>query len=168
MSENYAQFGTDLRLLRDLERGHSRDPGHDLGTVPVERWPRQLLKDRDREIPKDLETLSGVDNLKQALLLRFLTPAGDLAPLGHPTYGCRLHELIGELNTQTTRNRAKLYVLQALGEEPRVKQVLGVEVTPNPKRREQIDIQVRLIAIDGQTPLNLVFPFLLEGGLTRA
>jgi phage baseplate assembly protein W len=156
MSENYAQFGTDLRLLRDLERASSRDAGHDLGTVAVERQPGQRRK--------DLETLAGVDNLKQALLLRFLTPAGDLAPLGHPTYGCRLHELIGELNTQTTRNRAKLYVLQALGEEPRVKQVLGVQVTPNRARREQIDIQVQLVAIDGQTVLNLVFPFLLEGG----
>ena len=160
MTERDKLFGTDLRLLRDLERGSSRDEGHDLSTVRVERRPGQFFS--------DLETLSGVDNLKQALLLRFITPAGELASLGHPTYGCRLHELIGQLNTQTTRNRAKLYVLQALGEEPRVKQVLGVEVTPNPKRREQIDIRVRLIAIDGQTPLNLVFPFFLEGGLTRA
>lgn len=159
MAERTKLFGTDLRLLRDMEHGSSRDEGHDLSTVRVERRPRRLFQ--------DLQTLSGVENLQQALMMRFLTPAGELAPLGHPTYGCRLHELIGELNTQTTRNRAKLYVLEALGEEPRVKQVLGVDVTPNLARRGQIDIRVRLIAVDGQTQLNLVFPFFLEGGSAR-
>jgi phage baseplate assembly protein W len=53
-----------------------------------------------------LETLQRVDNLKQALLLRFLTPTGELALLGHPDYGSRLSELIGELNNETNRNRA--------------------------------------------------------------
>ena len=155
MATRDERFGTDLRLLRNLESGSSRDPGHDLITVRVQRRPGQFLT--------DLETLSGVSNLQQALMLRFLTPVGDLADLGHPTYGCRLAELIGELNTQTTRNRAKLFVLQALGEEPRVKKVLDVQVTPSSARREQIDIEVRLVAIDGDTQLNLVFPFFLEG-----
>src|SRR5262245_28658123 len=109
MPDNHERFGVDLHLLDDLERQNTRDVGRDLHT-------------RERTEPPgvDLDTVAGVDNLLQALLLRFLTQVGELAPLGHPTYGSRLEELIGELNTETTRNRAKMFVLQALAEEPRV------------------------------------------------
>lgn len=110
----------------------------------------------------DLETLTGADNLVQTLLLRFLTPTGELAVLGHPDYGSRLHELIGELNSEANRNRAKLYVLQALADEPRVKKVLSVTVAQNLRDRTQMDIAVKLLAIDSDTPINLVFPFFLE------
>ncbi len=155
MPEADARFGTDLRLLRDLERQNDRDRGTDLSTAH-RRETGQV----------DLESLTGADNLKQALLLRFLTPAGELALLGHPEYGSRLFELIGERNTETNRNRAKVFVLQALAAEPRVKEVRAVRVTQNRADRTRIDIDVELVAIDSDTPLNLVFPFSLEGGAT--
>ncbi|HEU0292208.1 MAG TPA: hypothetical protein VFR47_05705 [Anaerolineales bacterium] len=156
MPDNHARFGTDLRLLHNLDQQKSnRDPGNDL-SVTTRPETRQV----------DLETLTAVENLTQALFLRFLTPAGELTQLGHSTYGSRLFELIGELNNETNRNRAKMFVLQALGAEPRVKQVRSVRVTPNRAHREQIDIEVSLIAVDSDTPLNLVFPFFLEGGVT--
>ena len=150
------RWGTDLRLLRNLERQNDRDRGRDLSTVQRPE-PRRGV---------DLEILSGADNLKQALLLRFLTPVGELAPLGHPNYGSRLFELIGELNTETNRNRAKMYVLQALQAEPRVKEVLSVRVTQRRAEPTQMDIDVQLVPIDSDTPLNLVFSFSLEGGAT--
>jgi phage baseplate assembly protein W len=150
------RFGTDLRLLLGLEQVKSnRDPGHDLA-----------VRRRPETGQVDLDTWSGTDNLVQALFLRFLTPAGELAVLGHPDYGSRLHELIGELNTETNRNRAKLYVLQALAAEPRVKKVLSVKVTQNLRDRTRMDIEVNLLAIDSDSPLNLVFPFFLEGGIS--
>ncbi|MFH0344629.1 MAG: GPW/gp25 family protein [Chromatiales bacterium] len=156
MPDSDTRFGTDLRLLLDLEHvKSSRDPGHDLA---VRRRPETGLV--------DLDTWSSVDNLVQALFLRFLTPAGELAILGHPDYGSRLHELIGELNTETNRNRAKLYVLQALAAEPRVQKVLSVKVTQSKRDRAQMDIDVSLLAINSDTPLNLVFPFFLEGGVS--
>jgi phage baseplate assembly protein W len=158
MAESYARLGTDLRLLRDLERQNSRSPGQDQGTVRIERRPGA------RET--DLETVSGALNLQQALLLRFLTPMGELAALGHPDYGSRLFDLIGELNSDRTRNRAKLYVLQALQAEPRVKKIYAVNVTQNRAVREQIDIEVGLLPVDSDTPLNLVFPFYLQAGAT--
>ncbi len=151
-----ARFGTDLRLLPDLEQvKSSRDLGNDLA-----------VRQRPETGQTDLDSLSGADNLIQALLLRFLTPVGELAVLGHPDYGSRLHELIGERNTEANRNRAKLYVLQALAAEPRVKKVLSVNVAQNPRDRTQMDIKVSLLAIDSDTPLNLVFPFSLEGSTT--
>jgi phage baseplate assembly protein W len=163
MSTPFERFGTDLKLLRDLERRHSnrdRDPltglaGNDLATAK-----------RAETGKVDLDTWGEVDNLVQALLLRFLTPVGELAVLGHPDYGSRLDELIGELNSETNRNRAKLFVLQALAAEPRVKKVTSVAVTQSPARPEQMDISIFLIPVDGDTPLNLVFPFFLDRGAT--
>jgi len=150
MTDRFARFGEDLRLLDNLEFQNDRDRGRDLMTIT-----------RFETGEVDLETLGGADNLKQALLLRFLTPRGELALLGHPDYGSRLYELIGERNIETNRNRAKLYVLQALAAEPRVKEVLSVRVTQNLVDRTRIDIAVSLLAIDSDTPLNLVFPFFL-------
>lgn len=152
MPEPHDRFGSDLRLLRDLERQNSRSPGNDLLTI------------RRPETGVDLATLTRVENLQQALLLRFLTPVGELAALGHPDYGSRLFELIGELNSQTNRNRAKLFALQALQAEPRVKEIRAVTVTQNRADRARMDINVSLIAVDSDTILNLVFPFFLERG----
>ncbi len=151
MAKAPERFGADLHLLRDLEQQNDRDRGADL-----------LTTRRPETGQVDLQTLSGVENLQQALLLRFLTMQGELAVLGHSDYGSRLHELIGERNTETNRNRAKLFVLQALAAEPRVKQVRSVTAKQNRADRARIDIDVSLISIDGDTPLNLVFPFFLE------
>lgn len=153
MSDREERFGTDLRLLTDLLRGDSRSGGEDLKTVETAGGV-------------DLERVAGVENLQQALLLRFLTPVGDLARLGHPRYGSRLFELVGELNTETNRNRAKLFVLEALAAEPRVAEVLRVAVTADRRRDPaRIDVAVSLRAVDLDTPVNLVFPFFLEGGV---
>ena len=145
-------WGTDLRLLQNLDRQHDRYRGRDLST-----------RERLETGGIDLETLTGTDNLKQALLLRFLTPMGEMAVLGHPNYGPRLSELIGELNSQTNRNRAKMFVLQALAQEPRVAEVLRVDVTAARSNPNQINIDVTLRATREGTILNLVFPFFLDG-----
>jgi phage baseplate assembly protein W len=151
---NQERFGTDLRLLRNLDlTKSSRDPGNDLSTRP-----------RVETSQFDLDTLGTAENLVQALLLRFLTPVGDLALLGHPDYGSRLVELIGELNNETNRNRAKLYTLQALQAEPRVKEIRAVTVTQSLRDRTRMDIKVSLLPVDSDTLLNLVFPFFLERG----
>jgi phage baseplate assembly protein W len=152
MADPFERFGSDLRLLRDLENQNSRNPGNDLFVT------------RPSVTGIDLATVSLVDNLKQALLLRFLTPMGELAQLGHPDYGSRLFELIGELNSETNRNRAKLFALQALQAEPRVKEVRAVTVTQNRADRTRMDIKVSLVPVDSDTLLNLVFPFFLERG----
>jgi phage baseplate assembly protein W len=155
MAINTERWGTDLCLLQDLARQNSRDRGSDLSA-----------RSRPGIVGIDLEPLKGEDNLKQALLLRFLTPVGELALLGHPSYGSRLFDLLGLPNIETNRNRAKMYVLQALKAEPRVKEVLGVRVTQNRVDRTRMDIEVSLKPIDSDTTLNFVFPFFLEGGAT--
>ncbi len=152
MANDHTRFGSDLRLLGNLEEQNSRARGSDLFT-----------RIRPQTGQTDLATLEQVENLQQALRLRFFTQHGELAHLGHPDYGCRLYELIGELNTESNRNRAKLYTLLALQAEPRVKEVLSVTVTTRRRKRWQVDIDVQIKTIDGDTVLNLVFPFFFEG-----
>jgi phage baseplate assembly protein W len=154
MAIDQKRFGTDLRLLRNLDlTKSSRDPGNDLA-----------IRIRQETGQFDLDTIDKADNLVQALFLRFLTPLGELELLGHPDYGSRLFELIGELNSETNRNRAKLFTLQALQAEPRVKEVRSVTVTQSQADRTRMDIKVTLLAVDSDTLLNLVFPFFLERG----
>jgi phage gp46-like protein len=148
---DFARFGSDLRLLEDLSRQEQRDRGADL-----------MTRVRPESGRTDLAPLDGVENLKQALLLRFLTPVGELAALGHRDYGSRLHTLIGERNNETNRNRAKLYTLEALAAEPRVQEVLDVQVLGRRSEPTRLDIHVTVKVVDHDTPLNLVFPFFLE------
>jgi phage gp46-like protein len=145
-------FGIDLKLLENRERQLSRERGSDLSTV---------VRPESGEV--DLARLSAVENLKQALLLRFLTAVGELAPLGHSRYGSRLYELLGERNTETNRHRAKLYVLEALAAEPRVAKVRSVEVSTRRSAPTEIDIAIEVEAIETGDILLLAVPFSFEG-----
>ena len=142
-----ARLGTDLELLRNRRAQNDRDVGRDLSTT------------RAGGLGIDLAVVGGSENIAQALLLRFLTVEGELSRLGHPDYGSRLSELIGEPNTETNRNIAKLHVLRALGREPRVEAVLSASVTQGRSDRGRVDIALSLKILDSDTPLNLVFPF---------
>jgi phage baseplate assembly protein W len=143
-----ARLGTYLHLLSPLDRGDDRTTGGDLRTG--------LRKGID------LAVVAGADNLSQALLLRLLTPRGALEALGHPAYGSRLHTLIGEPNTETNRNRARLFVLEVIAQEPRIRRVLALSVTTNRTANPtRIDISVNAEVAESGEVINLVFPFFL-------
>jgi len=112
---------------------------------------------------RDLTAVEGVDALTQAIANRLKTRKGELAPLGHPDYGSRHHELMGEPNVQRTRDLIKLYVLQALADEPRIERVLKATVrAEHEPPRDTVRIELSVQVIDGPKPLNLVVPFSLE------
>ena len=104
----------------------------------------------------------GLYTLVQAIAMRLKTRRGELAALGHPGYGSRHHELMGEPDVQRTRDLIKLYVLQALRDEPRIRRVQSVEVVPEHQPpRETVRISLSVEVIDAPTPVNLVLPFSL-------
>jgi len=110
----------------------------------------------------DLALVDGLDNVTQAIANRLKTRKGELAALGHPDYGSRHHELIGEPNVERTRNLVKLYVLQALRDEPRIEKVLAATVRAEhapPRETVRIELTVQLTRVSA--PLNLVVPFSL-------
>lgn len=113
----------------------------------------------------DLNLVEDEGNLAQAVFNRLKTRKGELAGLGHPDYGSRHHELMGEPNVERTRNLIKLYVLQALRDEPRIEKVLRADVrADHDPPRETVRIELTIRPIGRQVPLNLVIPFMLEGG----
>ncbi len=119
----------------------------------------------DRPVPvADLSVVSGVEAATQSFANRLKTHMGELAPLGHPEYGSRHHELIGEPNNERNRNLVKLYVLQALRHEPRIAEVLECVVrAAHQPARDQVRIEITVRLIDHDDPLNLVVPFSFAG-----
>ena len=81
------------------------------------------LRPRTARGRTDLGLVADTDNLAQAVINRLKTHTGELAGLGHPGYGSRHHELMGEPNVERTRNLIKFHVLQALRDEPRIAQI---------------------------------------------
>jgi phage baseplate assembly protein W len=111
----------------------------------------------------DLAPRAGKENLAQAIIMRLLTPRGELAALGHPEYGSRIHELIGRENTGSQRNLLKLHALEALQFEPRVAKVVELKVTPSPGTRSTVDVLLRVQAV-GIAELVQIGPFSIELG----
>jgi len=109
----------------------------------------------------DLEVARGNENIIQALTLRLRVRRGELAPLGWPAYGSRLHELIGEPNIGRVHVRLMAYARSAIEEDPRVAEVSEVGASPSGRDKVRLTMEIRLI--DQPNPLNLVFDFDLEG-----
>ncbi|MDA0166826.1 hypothetical protein OM076_41580 [Solirubrobacter ginsenosidimutans] len=131
-------FGTDLEL-RDVS------------------WGMDLIRTQG-----DLELARGADAISQALRLRLVVRRGELAPLGWPDYGSRLHELIGEPSVVRTHARALAYARAALEADPRVVAVrrIAAGVPPGDRNVVRLDMDIELIT--EPTPLNLVFDMALS------
>ena len=116
---------------------------------------------------RDLKISSGVETLRQAIANRLKTRKGELTALGHPDYGSRHFELIGEPNVERTRNLIKLYILQALKKEARIEKVLKASVQADhvpPRDTVRIELSVKVI---GQSlPMDIIVPFNLSEALS--
>jgi phage baseplate assembly protein W len=104
----------------------------------------------------DLEVAAGGDNLRQALILRLLTPIGSLRDLGHEGYGSRLHELVGERNTPQNRLLARSFVLQAVAQERRVAEILDLRVDdPTADAPDTLRIHLHVLPAGSADPIAL-------------
>lgn len=132
-------FGVDLRVVE-------RAGGQDL--VP--------------DYAGDLDLAQGNDNVIQALVLRLKVRKGELAPLGWPDYGSRLHELIGEPNNNRTHLKLMAYAREAIEPDPRVKEIKDIRTQVLPGERDTVQIIMDIQLIDEPNPLNLVYTINLE------
>jgi phage baseplate assembly protein W len=138
---------------------------------PVYRVSENLIALRGQAW--DFIARGGKENLAQALILRILTPRGELAALAHPDYGSRVHELIGSKNTATQRNLLKLYILEAVKAEPRVEKVVELKIEPVTRQRPDpktglrpapgstVDVLLR-VKPAGATGVVTIGPFTIE------
>lgn len=141
--ERQTLFGNDL-LLRDYAEG------------------LDLAQQQEGLPGGDLALARGNDNIVQALTLRLRVRQGELAPLGWPDYGSRLHELIGEPNVSRTHLKAQAFARQAIEADPRVLKVVTVRTVNIPGERDTVRLMMDIQLIDAPNPLNLVFDLPLE------
>jgi phage baseplate assembly protein W len=115
----------------------------------------------------DLILQTGIENLVQSLVLRLMTERGELTALGHPNYGSRHHQLIGEPNTEANRNLLKLYMIECLKQEPRLDSIQQITVRQGAGliNRDKVDVQIAARMKGSPDPLILVIPFSFAGPL---
>lgn len=111
----------------------------------------------------DLDLAIGVENITQALTLRLLVRQGELARLGYPSYGSRLHELIGEPNQARTHLKLMAYARKAIEQDPRVVKVQEVRAQVLPGERDTVRLLMEIQVVDLKDPLPLGFDFNLQG-----
>ena len=140
MNEREHIFGTDIQLVPRA------------GGLDVVRNPKG-----------DLSKAIGNDNIVQALTLRLQVRRGELTRLGWPTFGSRIHELIGQPNNTRTHVKLMAFARDALQRDARVLEILdsSTQVIERGAVRLIVDIQL----INQQNPLNLVFDLNLEGDI---
>jgi phage baseplate assembly protein W len=110
----------------------------------------------------DLSTVQDDDNLAQAIIVRLSTEVGELYDIGHPNYGSRLHEVIGEVNNETTRRRVKVIVQESLAQESRIKEITNINVHTDPDNHHRVNIEITVLTQKGKEFLTLIYPFNLE------
>ncbi len=115
----------------------------------------------------DLDVVSGVAAADQLFVNRLKTHKGELAPLGHPEYGSRHHELIGQPNVERTRALVKLHVLECLSHEPRIGKVRRCDVFPG-LRRDEVRIEIDVEIAGEPNSRLLVVPFNFAVGIESA
>lgn len=156
-AKTYDVLGTDLALTR-----YSGVPS----SVPLEvadSWGTldlQVVQGGKGGLPqkghaRDAGAVRSRANLAQALVLRLLTQKGALTGLGHPEYGCRLTELIGGLNNETNRHLARLFTIEAINQEPRVREILELSVGTIAGQPGSIRIGFSVSPVDDDDPLAL-------------
>lgn len=123
-------YGTDLRL-RFARSGNQESTDFSLAD-------------------QDLETVSGIDNLLQALTLRLLVDRGELGGLGHRRYGSRIRDMIGEPLDQANLELLRRYVRKELLQDPRVEDVVHVSVMPRHDDRGAVDVSAIVTAASGE------------------
>lgn len=99
----------------------------------LHRQSQQLSSDRqsvDLRLGTATTTVADRDNLIQAILNRLHTRRGELTSLGHPDYGSRMHELIGNLNNDRIRRLAELYIRECLAQESRIAEIVDIRFAP--------------------------------------
>ena len=138
-------YHTDLRLI---PRGFDR-----------------LVSDREyvdlTKTPSgDLGVVSGRENLVQAILNRIFTRKGELARLGHPNYGSRVYQLVGEPNNLRTQGRAELFLRECLRQEDRIAEITFIQFA-DPGRldtRSTLQVEIGIQPVGAEAPFSLVIP----------
>src|SRR5262245_31995274 len=114
---------------------------------------------------RDIATTTGHHNLIQAMINRLFTRQGELAQLGHPDYGSRLYQLIGELNNNRTRALAEVYIRECLAQESRVEEIRHIVFAPPAlgASHNRLEVTIAVKPVGAEQELTLNFSLNLAG-----
>lgn len=105
----------------------------------------------------DLSTLSGLDNVKAAILRRIITTPGEI--VHRPNYGVGIEDFQNAPSTRATHRQLALRIEEQLKEDPRVEAVEEVAVQEEADHPEMLKIAVR-VKVKGYGDVSLTFhPF---------
>ena len=105
----------------------------------------------------DLETISGLLNLKQALFHRLITGPGAL--IHRPDYGVGIKNYQNAVNTIDTQRKLATTIVEQFSRESRINEVSGIRITNDDANPEVVVIYVRIKAA-GYDEITLEFkPF---------
>lgn len=120
---------TDLRTTTeyDKEELYALSLGKDLDITPVPDVYGNISSDSEvleleGNNKGDLATVRGVDNLKQSLLIRLLTPRGSY--MGYPNFGSEVHTFVGRKNNSETATLLNIEIERTLRTDSRVTQAV--------------------------------------------
>jgi phage baseplate assembly protein W len=130
MSFTEDEYGTDIRFSSNMQFTPLKKPG----------------------------IITKKDNLEQAIYNRMRTFKGEL--VWNNNYGSDLQKLIGQPMTETNQALARLYFVDSVMRDPRIKEVTNI-TTKYDKIRNILYINATVETILDSEPLNLVFPFFL-------
>lgn len=98
----------------------------------------------------DIDTVSGVDNLAQALTLRLCIQRGELSALGHVRYGGRVKDLLGEPLDRPSLELLRRYVRAAIKQDPRVEEVVSISARARRDAPGVVAVEARVKAVTGE------------------
>ena len=105
--------------------------------------------------------VQGADAVVQAIRHVLLTEPGER--VGRPTFGAGLRRFLFRPNTLATRAELQATVIAAIRrDEPRAV-LQAVDVATAEGEPTRLDIRVRFTLIGSNVPMNLVFPYYLDG-----
>lgn len=100
----------------------------------------------------DMATVSGLDNLEQAIRHRVQSPFGSI--MFHQDYGCGVADVIGEKGAAKVRTLTKAAIVEALNNEPRIDSIRNLEMV---NVGDTIEFSVQAITISENTSTDMNF-----------
>lgn len=99
-------------------------------------------KDFVRTAEGDLETISGLDNVKEAIFRRIVTTKGSI--VHRPNYGCSLKNYQNAPASLANKRKLALEIQDQVEEDPRVRELLGVDFISSDTEPEKFELKIRV------------------------
>ena len=93
----------------------------------------------------DLDTISGLDNIKDAIMRRIFTTPGSL--VHRPTYGAGLKSYVGSPMTINTQQKLALTIQDQVLQEPRISKVNSIQFVNTDQEPEKVFLVVKVEVI---------------------